>query len=193
MRLFAKDRRASVGASWAAAIAVQAGLVRLLASSLQGYPESPTVRDVVVRLISGPAIQEASPPPHMSDPSVTLVPPPAVVIDTVPNDGIGGVFQGSTQLLAPRPDPDHPNSIPADAVDVPSAAQPNNAILRIEVSADGSVADAVIARTSGVAALDVQVVTFVKAHWRYLPALLGTKAIDYWTTVLVRLSGHADG
>jgi periplasmic protein TonB len=91
----------------------------------------------------------------------------------------------ASQVLAPRPDPKYANASPALPPEFAKLGAGTSMILRIFVQTDGSVTDAEIAKSTGDARLDQFAAAYVKAHWRYLPALASGVAIPNWTTVLV--------
>ena len=132
------------------------------------------------------AAQQVPPEPALVKPSDTLAAIPDIEVDASTQTASAHelAVQGS-QILAPRPDPKHINALPA----VPAAfAKPGadvTLILRVYIQADGAVTDAQIARSSGDARLDQFVASYVKANWRYLPALASGVAISDWTTILV--------
>jgi hypothetical protein len=41
-------------------------------------------------------------------------------------------------------------------------------------------------KSSGKQEADMAAIAFVKSKWRFLPALMGGTAIQYWTTVSLR-------
>ncbi|MBS0275912.1 MAG: energy transducer TonB [Proteobacteria bacterium] len=59
-------------------------------------------------------------------------------------------------------------------------------ILAITVAADGSVSAAQIATSSGVPELDQAALSWVKAHWRYKPAMQGGVAVPSSTQAAVK-------
>jgi protein TonB len=59
-------------------------------------------------------------------------------------------------------------------------------ILAITVAADGSVSAAQVATSSGVPELDQAAVSWVKAHWRYKPAMQGGVAVPSSTQAAVK-------
>jgi protein TonB len=65
-------------------------------------------------------------------------------------------------------------------------------LLRLAINADGQVSDAEIVRSSGYDELDEAAAIWVKAHWRYLPALQNGQPVAATTTALVtfRLTSH---
>ena len=64
--------------------------------------------------------------------------------------------------------------------------QQGTVILSITVSVDGSVSAAQVARSSGVPELDQSAVDWVKAHWRYKPAMQGGVAVPSNTQAAVK-------
>ncbi len=107
--------------------------------------------------------------PRFVEPSFPVVEPPRIDIDT--NDSKSGiVFAPAAMVLAPRPDPAHPNPVPAEAAE--SGAQRVLMVLKILVLPDGSVGDAQVVQSSGAADRDSRAIAFVKAGWRFLPAML---------------------
>jgi TonB family protein len=56
---------------------------------------------------------------------------------------------------------------------------------------DGTVGTATVVQSSGDSSNDDRVIEFVKAHWRFLPALVKQQtAIQYWMTVTVRFAAE---
>jgi protein TonB len=60
-----------------------------------------------------------------------------------------------------------------------------NVELRLTIDADGEVTDAAIVRSSGYDELDRAAASWVRAHWRYLPALQNGLAVASTTNALV--------
>jgi hypothetical protein len=65
------------------------------------------------------------------------------------------------------------------------AKGPVGAELLLTVATDGAVIDASVLHTTGSDWLDQQGVDWVKAHWRYRPALAGTKPVVATTSAVV--------
>lgn len=109
-----------------------------------------------------------------------MVEPPQIVIA----DDAGATLAAvpAVSILAPRPDPVHPNDAPRVA-----HASGSPLVLKLLILNDGSVGDAQVATSSGDAQTDADVLAFIKEHWRFLPAMLRDTAIQYWTTVAVPL------
>jgi TonB family protein len=125
-------------------------------------------------------------------PSVELAPimlqPPEIAIQGDTGPGAMAVVSPA-DILAPRPDPRHPNKPPRREALGRDAAKMMSALLKILVAEDGSIAAAEVARSCGDASVDNDVVAYVQANWRFLPALLRDKtAIRYWLTVSVQFT-----
>lgn len=108
--------------------------------------------------------------------------PPAIEISEASRD----------QDLPPRPDPAHPNAQPIAVLsDVGSAAAPHQAgralivLLRVLVRENGTIADTVLAGSCGVPVLDDLAATFVKAHWKFLPATENGQPVAKWASLEV--------
>jgi TonB family protein len=140
-----------------------------------------------VSLVGQAPVQQPVASPDLVTPNVDLVPAPDIQIAEESAPAAITQFDSATmsQILAPRPDPNHRNPPPTLSLSNGGAA--TDLVLRILVLPDGSVSDAQVAQSSGQAELDAEAVAFVKTHWRYLPATLSGHAIQYWTTVIVRL------
>jgi protein TonB len=65
-------------------------------------------------------------------------------------------------------------------------SQQGTVILSITVGADGAVSAAQVATSSGVPELDQAALDWVKAHWRYKPAMQGGVAVPSTTQAAVR-------
>jgi TonB family protein len=91
-------------------------------------------------------------------------------------------------VLAPRPDPAHPNPAPTDLPLDGQHRAVGSLVVKILVRPDGTVADAAVVRTSGRSDTDLAAMDFIKAQWKFLPALLEGRPIQYWTTIIVRFA-----
>ena len=56
---------------------------------------------------------------------------------------------------------------------------------RLRVADDGTVSDAVVDSSSGSREIDTLAIAWVKAHWRYRPALRGGLPVVVTTTAIV--------
>ena len=65
------------------------------------------------------------------------------------------------------------------------AKGPVSTKLLLSVAANGSVSDASVVEFTGLAWLDRQAIDWVKAHWRYRPALRGNRPVEAATTAIV--------
>jgi TonB family protein len=91
------------------------------------------------------------------------------------------------EKVPPRLDPRHINEQPELRRRM-GAVGALSLELRILVQPDGSVSDAEVARSTGTADIDRIAITVVKNSWRYLPAPINGKPIEFWTTVIVRFT-----
>ena len=128
---------------------------------------------------------DVAPSLRVPEPSLTVMEPPAISIQTDAPTSAPAAASASV-VLAPRPDPAHPNPLPAIAEIGAGNAAAVAMVLKIMVLPDGSVIDAVVVKSSGQQETDMAAVAFVKSKWRFLPALMGGTAIQYWTTVSLR-------
>jgi protein TonB len=123
--------------------------------------------------------------PQVQEPTLPVVEMPEIAIQTEAPTSAPAAISASA-VLAPRPDPAHPNPLPGAAeIEVGNTAAVTM-VLKIMVLPDGSVNEAVVVKSSGTHDIDLAAVAFVKAQWRFLPALLDGTAIQYWTTVSLR-------
>jgi TonB family protein len=120
-------------------------------------------------------------PPEVAFPVVA--PPEIVIEDDQPNRADAVV--SSLLVLPPRPDPSRPNEQPVS----PDRGTAPVVVLKILVSPEGAVIDAkIVPPLSRNQSADEAALAWVKANWRFVPAMLGTTPVQYWTTVLVRFS-----
>jgi periplasmic protein TonB len=59
-------------------------------------------------------------------------------------------------------------------------------VLRVHVRADGNVAEAEIAHSSGSSLLDESALKTVREQWRFLPAQLDGTPVESWVEVPIR-------
>jgi TonB family protein len=128
--------------------------------------------------------ETVAPPPPVPELTIPVVPMPDIVIQTdTASTALDAI--SPSEVMAPRPDPSHPNPTPK-AGDVASAG--GTVILKILVLTDGTVADASIVQTCGRRDADLAAMAYVKEKWKFLPARARDAVIQYWTTVAVHLS-----
>lgn len=121
--------------------------------------------------------------PELIDPTLPIVEPPDVPIEQ--DAGPSAILAAdSSMLLAPRPDPAHLNVPPKRP---PAAGNSGDlrVVLKVLVKADGAIGDAEIAMSCGSAELDTAAMSYVKSNWRFIPAMLGNRPVDDWTTIFV--------
>jgi TonB family protein len=126
---------------------------------------------------SMPSLQSPEPPREVQPPQIEIA------ADSSPS--VAASTAAMAQMLAPRPDPQHINAPPAPPKSLGAAVANIAIILQILVEPDGSIADARITKSSGDGRLDKFAMAYVKANWRFIPALISGTPIEDWTTVLV--------
>jgi len=157
----------------------------VLAVSLRtSWPER-VGSDIAVMFIQSETQQAlAQPPlPAFKEPELDTVPPPEFQVEPdLATNAIRGAAS-EAGMLAPRPDPAHFNIPPALPATFKGAVYSTPVILKAHVLADGSIADASILKSSGVAGLDEFALDYIKNHWRLLPASINGMPVEAWTAV----------
>jgi TonB family protein len=157
-------------------------LLWLVAESLRSPASSQPPKELIVTFQQPDHARAVTIAPP--EPSIPVLTPPEIVIER-DDDAAAIASVSAAMVLAPRPDPTHPNPAPP-AREQSAAAIYLPVILKVLVLPDGSVADASVVRSSGDGENDSDAIAFVKTRWKFLPALLEGKPIRYWTTVAVR-------
>lgn len=169
---------AALGAILLAHLVVLWALIHYLHLAQAKAPE----RELGVWL--APVTRPADAPPPLpavlEDPPI-VAPPEIVIADETTPPGIGAV--SPSMILAPRPDPAHPN-LPARSAALSDPAG-KAVILKVLVERDGSVSSAQVVASAGRSELDAAAIAFVKANWHFLPAMISGAPISYWTTISV--------
>jgi TonB family protein len=165
----------------------------LLASGMHVPAQPRNPEDLQVMLFKADTREPAflPPPPRwtaLQAPQEVLVPEPDIEI--APDDQEPGAIAAGVmgQKLAPRLDPEHVNERPPLPASFRVAVGAVSLVLRILVRADGGVAEAAIAKSSGNDDLDRMAANYVTNNWRYLPASVNGLPIEAWTTVVVRFA-----
>ena len=178
------------------AVTMEAALVYALLMTL-GYVDVPKPPSpfTVVNVAPVPETKEIPVPP----PQVFEAPPPVAVITPVieltyqppvPPTAISVPPQPPVSATPPRvvPQPAPPVFTPARSIasthttpEYPfiSRRLREQGTLRLKLTIDdkGSITEAVVVNSSGFERLDEAAVSWVKAKWRYMPAMQGTKAV----------------
>jgi TonB family protein len=171
--------------------AVIAGVVLLhvlflwvIALSLRTSRPRGEERELQVRLL--PVEPRAETPIRLPQPTLVASIPTISFDEEQPSGTIAAA--SSAMVLAPRPDPGHPNP-PPTLVALGAAAKQGalDIMLRILVLADGSISDAKVLASSGQPDMDAAAIGYVKANWRFIPAMLSGTAVEYWTTIRVKV------
>jgi protein TonB len=124
--------------------------------------------DVQVQLIepSPNAITEPTPPPQPPQRVTSIEPTPQVTLSP------------ARALLATHTTPDYPPV---------SRRLGEQGVLRLKLSitAQGAVSEAMVVNSSGHSRLDEAAIEWVKAHWRYQPAMRGSTPVPSTTDAVV--------
>lgn len=187
------------------AVTMEAAIVYALLMALGYAPAPPAIPgDLIVVNVPPPSKIDTTPPPPVQTfdpPPVVVVPPEITLIYTPP------VQPTTISLPPPLPLPATPPRVvpppappvvftPARAIaashTIPeypfiSRRLREQGTLRLKLTIDekGSVMGAVVVNSSGFQRLDEAAVNWVKAHWRYTPALQGTKPVSSTADAIV--------
>jgi protein TonB len=189
------------------AVTMEAALVYTLLMAL-GYVDVPKPPPpfTLVNVVPVPKTDEVPVPP----PQVFTAPPPVEVITPVIDLTYQPpVPQTAISVPAPQPVPQPPPRVapqpPAPPAPVFTAARSiasthttpeypflsrrlrEQGTLRLKLTIDdkGSVTEAVVVNSSGFERLDEAAMSWVKAKWRYMPAMQGTKAVASMADAIV--------
>jgi len=177
-----------------AAILLQAGLIYALVVGLE--IKIPLLTDhvtdaVVIRDRTKPVPTPATGQVTLVNPDSIYVPAPDFTIggetgpgaitnvDNTPHPVAGAPDQPPLSIAATHTKPPYPAL--EERLGITGAVQ-----LRLTVSAQGTVTDAVVVRSSGAPGLDRAAQAWVLAKWRYRPAMRGGVAVPATTLVLIK-------
>jgi protein TonB len=144
-----------------------------------------TPREVTISLIGGPTSLESIPPRPASLVAPTLLDLPPPVLEV--NDSIliadAIAPSGSPNVTTPATAIAEQHTFPR----MPLLSKEKTATVRLllSIATDGTVVDASVAESSRNAALDSLAIAWVKAHWRYRPALQNGEPIAVVTTAIM--------
>ena len=176
------------------AILLQAGLIYALVVGLE--IKIPLLTDhvtdaVIIKDKPKPAPTPATGQVTLINPDSIYVPPPDFTIggdtgpgaisnvDTVPHPVAGVPDLPPLSIAATHTKPPYPAL--EQRLGITGAVQ-----LRLTISAQGAVTDAVVVRSSGAPGLDRAAQAWVLAKWRYRPAMRGGVAVPATTLVLIK-------
>lgn len=192
------------------AAALNAGIAYILLATL-GVVPMPAIRPPFVgRVIIEPHEVELPPPPQptIPQPQIKEIVPPIIEIPLVPDAERKTITppevppqvspaEQPREVPVERPTPPPPITLsPARAImathtipDYPPVSrrlgEQGTLRLRLVIGADGAVEDARVEISSGHQRLDDAAIQWVKAHWRYEPAMQGPKPIPSTATAEV--------
>jgi periplasmic protein TonB len=174
-------------------LALHVVLIWLLASQLaqpMGLPGTKPYTQValIASVLPSQPKPYPVPEPQFATAITSEVTPPNIEIqETAPATGSIGTTPAAT-ILPPRPDPAIRNVNPALPTAFAKTANRAEVLLTILVNADGSIGEARVVKSCGVALLDQLAQTFAKANWRFRPATANGEAVSDWTTVMVKFA-----
>jgi len=171
------------GVFWIATTAMRFGV--------PGAGKAGNSSELEVHLISPNLVSRGipAPPTDWDFLAPTDVPIAEPEIDIIPEQQASGdVGVTSTRLkLPPRFDPTHVNDKP----ELPRSVAMIGALsveLEILVLPDGTVGDAKVVKSTGQPDIDRIAIETVEGSWRYIPATVGGKPVEAWTTIIVRFA-----
>jgi TonB family protein len=136
----------------------------------------------------GPRVARGAPTkPALVVPNEPEITPPEIAIDTpASSDAIlATAAVGGPGVTVPAEAIGTSHTVPTLSSELLALAHRAMLRLQLTIAADGTVIDAMVENSSGSAALDNLVLAWVKAHWRYRPAMRNGTAISVTTTSLV--------
>lgn len=166
---------------------VHAAVIYLIVLSLNVASSPVPTRETTLSLVpSGPWVAHGAPAFKLQTPTADEVAPPHIVV----------ADDGATVLSLSAPTGGSTVTIPAEAIsgfhnppklpaDLMAASRLTPLRIVLTVQPDGMIASAQIDRSSGSAAIDAIALAWVKAKWRYKPALRNGIAIAETTTAIV--------
>jgi protein TonB len=168
---------------WALASGLAVKLTKYVPPVLQmKVIETPQAQPKQVTPPPTPKVEKVLPTEQVPEPVIQIAPDPAAQTIQVPaqqTPPVQPVDASASGLTNTHTTPPYP----------PMArrlSQQGTVILAITVAADGSVSAAQIATSSGFPELDQAALNWVKAHWRYKPAMQGGVAVPSTTQAAVK-------
>lgn len=122
--------------------------------------------------------------PEIEIPDPTDLPAPHIEISDTPVVAAAIDVAGTPNVTVPAQAIASSHEFPATPATV-HLETPATVQLILSVSETGMVSDALVHRSSGLQALDDIAVAWVKAHWRYRPAMLDGKSVPVKTLAIV--------
>lgn len=175
--------------TWVAVGAVHVVLLVLVLFGFTRPPAPPAAHDLQLTIIGGPRVLRSEPiqPTLATPPQVPLVVPPEIEVDDTPSTAITvAAAPGGPGVTVPAEAIGETHTAPTLSADLTDIARKSTLRLRLRVAEDGSIKDASVDASTGSAQLDRIALAWVRAHWRYRPALRDGTPIAVTTTALVR-------
>ena len=185
------------------AVAMEVGIVYALLVTLE-FVEAPKLPSVLQIVNVPPPAKPTDPPPPtqtFTPPPVEFVPPEVVLTYTPPTPATPitlppPVLVPTPQRVEPAPMPPPVTLTPARSIasthtipEYPALSRRlrEQGTLRLKILIDerGIVTQTTVVNSSGFQRLDEAAMNWVKAHWRYTPAMQGTKAVPSMADAIV--------
>ena len=189
------------------AVAMEVGIVAALVFTLQ-YVDAPVLRPDITVVKVPPLPDEPKipiPPPEIftAPPLQTPIPPEVVLTYTPPTPTTAISVpppplpaQPTPQRVEPTPLPPPPVFTAARSIasthttpEYPPISrrlrEQGTMRLKLTIDEKGIVTQATVVNSTGFQRLDEAAVSWVKSHWRYTPAMQGTKAVPSMTDAIV--------
>lgn len=182
------------------AFTVEAAIIYILLTSLGVVPKAFIPPPLTIVDIKTPEVDHTvppPPPPRFDAPAVTRDVVPTVILDYVapqehvitlpsadPPQRLVSVapptakFVQARALIATHTTPDYPSVSRR-------LGEQGSLRLRLSITADGAVKDAMVEQSSGYQRLDDAAMQWVKAHWRYTPAMEGARPVASMLSAVV--------
>jgi periplasmic protein TonB len=182
------------------ALAMEAGIIYAMLITL-GYVETPLARPplTIVNVAPLPENNDIPPPPPQTFEPPPVLPPMAPVVE------LTYVPPQPTVISLPPPPPVVPREVtpPPPVIFTPARAiaathtipeypplsrrlgERGTLRLKLTLNERGAVTDAVVVNSSGFQRLDDAAVQWIKTHWRYRPALQGSRPVASTTDAIV--------
>jgi periplasmic protein TonB len=126
-----------------------------------------------------PQLEKVIPTEQVPEPVIQVAPQVAPTIQVPPQQPVQAADASAAGLINTHTTPPYP----------PVArrlGQEGRVVLSITIGSDGSVVAAQVASSSGFPELDQAALNWVKAHWRYTPAMQGGVAVPSTTQAAVK-------
>lgn len=167
---------------------LHAALVLLLIAGLRldASPKAPAEITMLLDPGGTRAVRGAPPVPDLVKIDEPVVTPPEITVDETPQTAISvNAATGDAGATVPAEAIAAAHTVPPLTGTLLAQARRDMLRLLLNIATDGSVSAAVVQNSTGSPQIDSLAVDWVKAHWRYKPALHDGQAIAVTTIALV--------